>query len=143
MKKKPHRRTDLQKVIDEAVWINFRHRMTDYRVGVIQCEEGGCIIAHPEHSIFEKQYFEVLPADYQDMTYEHIASMGTDDDPLKHWEEIRGMVSVMDGEILRFILAMNIPLGKFIQYELACRGHDKDHKWVGFEEAKKIWINEN
>lgn len=140
MRKELHRKNDLQKAIDEAVWINFRHRTTDYRVGVIHCEEGGCIIAHPDHSTFEEEDFESLPTNYSDMSYDHIASIGMDEEPLKHWEEIRGMVSVIDGEILRFILAKNIPLEKLIRYELACRGHDKNHEWVGFEKAKKVWL---
>ena len=74
------------------------------------------------------------------MTYKHIASIGMDEDPLKHWEEIRRMVSVVDGEILRFVLAKNVPLEKLIRFELACRGYDKDHKWVGFEKAQKVWL---
>jgi len=142
MKKELHRRNDFQKAIDEAVWINFSHRTTDYRVGVIECEEGGCIIAHPNHSVFEKQYFEPLTSDYSDMSYDHIASIGMDKEPLKHWEEIRGMVSVVDGELLRFILAKNVPLEKLIRYELAARGYDKDHKWCGFEKAKKVWLTD-
>ncbi len=63
-----------------------------------------------------------------------------DEDPLHHFEEIRGMFSVMDGEILRFILEAKIPLEKFIRYELASRGFDKDHKWVGFEKVEEIWL---
>lgn len=50
------------------------------------------------------------------------------------------MFSIADGEVLRFILALNIPLEKFIRYELAARGYDEDHKWVGFPQAKKIWL---
>ena len=135
-----HKRNNLQKALDEALWINFRHRTTDYRVGVIESVKGGYIIAHPDHSLFEGEHFEMLPSDYSDMTYKHIASIAMDYDPLKHWEEIRGMVSVMDGEIVRFILDKKVPLEKFIRYELACRGYDKNHKWCGFEKAKKIWL---
>ncbi len=63
-----------------------------------------------------------------------------DEDPLPHFEEIRGMFSVLHGEILRYILEVKIPLDKFIRYELANRGYDKDHLWVGFEKAEEIWL---
>lgn len=130
----------LQKALDEALWINFRHRTTDYRVGVIQSIEGGYILAHPDHSDHKGQYFETLPIDYSNMTYDQIAAIGMDKDPLWHWEEIRGAFQILDGELLRFIIAKKVPLERMIRYELACRGHDKDHQWVGFEKAKKVWL---
>lgn len=129
------KRISFQKVIDEAVWINFRHRTTDYRVGVIENR-----IVHPKDKTFKGEHFEKLPEDYSTMTYNDIASIGMDEDPLKHWEEIRGMISVMDGELLRFILAKKVPIDKLIRYELTARGYDKDHKWCGFEKAKEIWL---
>lgn len=140
MEKELHKRNNLQKAIDEAVWINFRHRTTDYRVGVIESTSDGYIIVHPEHSTFKGEAFEILPTDYSEMSYKHIASIGMDEDPLKHWEEIRGMVTVIEGELLRFILEKKIPIDKLIRYELSCRGYDKDHKWCGFEKAKEIWL---
>lgn len=140
MTKKTHKRNNLQKALDEVVWINFRHRSTDYKVGVIQSVEDGYILAHPNHSVYENEHFEVLPIDYSNMSYDHIASIGMDEDPLKHWEKIRGMFQILDGELLRFTLAKKVPLEKMIRYELACRGYDKDHLWCGFEKAKKIWL---
>ena len=134
------KRLSLQKALDEAVWINFRHRVTRYLVGVIQSVEDGYILAHPDHSAYENEHFEVLPSDYSDMSYDHIASIGMDEDPLQHWEEIRGAFQILDGELLRFILAKKVPLEKIIRYELACRGYDKNHQWVGFEKAKKVWL---
>ncbi len=74
------------------------------------------------------------------MTYEHIVTIGMDRDPLRHWEEIRGMFTTMEGDLLRFIIEKKIPWEKIIRYELACRRHDKDHKWCGFEKAKEIWL---
>jgi len=50
------------------------------------------------------------------------------------------MLSVIHGEVLRFILSAKIPLEKFIKYELACRGYDKDFQWVGFDKAEAIWL---
>jgi len=40
----------------------------------------------------------------------------------------------------RFILHYGIPLERFIRYELACRGHNKEHQWCGYEKAKEIWL---
>ncbi len=142
MAKEPHKRNNLQKALDEAVWINFRHRTTDYKVGVIESVKGGYILAHPDHSMFEGEHFEPLPSDYSEMTYKHMTTIGMDEDPLKHWEEIRGAFQVLDGELLRFILAKKVPLKKMIRFELACRGYDKNHKWVGFEKAQKVWLSD-
>ena len=80
-----------------------------------------------------------LPKDYAGMLYDQIESIFTDSDPLRHWNEIKGMVSVTDHHVLRFILQMNIPIDKFIRYELESCGLDESGEWVGFEEAKKIW----
>ena len=52
------------------------------------------------------------------------------------------MISEMDGEILRFILKYKMPIERFIRYELASRGYDENHQWVGFEKAKAIWLQE-
>lgn len=67
---------------------------------------------------------------YAKMKYQHIGKIAQDDEPLYHWEEIRGLFSSFDGELLRHILHAKIPLEKFIRYELAS---------CGFEEAKQIW----
>jgi hypothetical protein len=53
------------------------------------------------------------------------------------------MVSTIDGEILRFIIAHNIALDKIIRHELALRGYDENHRWCGFDKAREIWLNEN
>lgn len=68
--------------------------------------------------------------------------MRMDKEPLPHLSEIIGTFSVMDGELLRFILHAKIPLEKLIRYELAMRGHDKNHRWCGFEKAEEIWLEE-
>jgi hypothetical protein len=61
-------------------------------------------------------------------------------DPLHHFEEIRDMFTIIDGEILRFILKYKMPLEKFIRNELVNRGHDENHKWIDFEKAEQIWL---
>jgi hypothetical protein len=50
------------------------------------------------------------------------------------------MFSIANGELLRFILAYNIPLEKLIRYSLSARGYDKNQHWVGFNKAKEIWL---
>jgi hypothetical protein len=140
MTKKAQKRNNLQKALDEAVWINFRHRATRYRVGVIQSVEGGYILAHPKHSVHENEHFEILPSDCSNMTYDHIASIGMDEDPLTHWEEIRGVFQILDGELLRFLLAKKVPLEKIIRYELACRGHNKNHQWVDLKKPRRFGL---
>jgi len=81
--------------------------------------------------------------DYSNMSYEDIGRIAQEFDPLPFWEKIRGMVALIDGETLRYILYAQIPLEKFIRFELAARGFDEKHRWCGFEKAEEIWLNEN
>ena len=94
---------------------------------------GDYFIVPVDHPSFEDCEFEALPEDHSNMTYDHIRHIGVDEDPLVHFEKIKGMFSVMHGEILRFILSHRVPLERFIRFELASRGHDENHQWVGFE----------
>lgn len=129
-----------QKAIDQAAWFNFEHRTSNQKYGVIQSSKGDYFVLPTDHVSFEGETFEKLPSDYSGITYDHIRSIGMDEDPLYHFDEICGMFSVIHGEILRYILEAKIPLEKFIRFELANRGYDKDHKWVGFEKAEEIWL---
>ena len=63
-----------------------------------------------------------------------------DRNPLWFWEELKGMFSTANGELLRYILAYDIPLEKLIRYSLSARGYDKEMQWVGFNKAKEIWL---
>lgn len=129
-----------QKAIDHALWLNFQERVSKIEHGVIPSFQGGYIVTPIDHPTFKGEVFEDLPADYTDMNYNDIKYIKADDDPLPHWETIFGMLSTTNGEILRYILAYNIPLEKLIRYELAMRGYDQNHQWVGFEEAEEIWL---
>ncbi|WP_299117537.1 hypothetical protein [uncultured Winogradskyella sp.] len=140
MTKKIRRQPSLEKAIDEAIWLNFKHRIKNKTFGVIQSIEGNYIITDVNHPTFIDEVFETLPLNYADMTYNHIKHISQDINPLSHFSEIKGMLSVMHGEILRYILSHRIPIEKFIRYELASRGHDEDHKWIGFERAEEIWL---
>ena len=84
-----------------------------------------------------------IAKDCSQINFEQISHIRMDEAPLLFWEEIAGMFSVVGGEFLRFILHTKIPLEKLIRYELATRGYDKNTQWVGFDKAKKIWLNDN
>lgn len=128
------------KAQDRALWLNFEHRLTHKRYIVVSSFKSGYFVVPNGYASSEDEQIEELPNGYSGMTYTHIQLIGMDVEPLNHWEEIKGMFSVMHGEILRFLLAYNVPLEKFIRMELANRGYDKDHLWVGFEKAREIWI---
>ena len=77
-----------------------------------------------------------------DLSYRKLDTIRQDEDPLAYWESIIGMVTTMDGEVLRYILKNRIPLDRIIRHELALRGFDKNHRWCGFDNAREIWLNE-
>lgn len=133
---------DRQKAIDQAMWLSFVHRTKGWTFGVVQSVEGGWFVTERTHPSFDESDFTSLPKDCANMDYNHIKRIGMDTEPLEHWEEIKGMFSVANGETLRFILHNSVPLERIIRFELAARGYDKDHRWVGFEKAKEIWLNE-
>ena len=140
MEEKTRTEITLQKAIDRALWLNFKHRTSNVKFKVLHSLDDHYLITIPERSIFDKDDFEVLPEDYSKMTYNHIKSIYSDMSLPIHWEEIKGKFATMDGEYLRFILHYKVPLEKFIRYELASRGHDEDHTWIGFEKAEEIWL---
>jgi len=84
--------------------------------------------------------FETLPDSYTSLSYDRIAEIFADHNPLWFWEELKGTLATLNGELLRFIIAYDIPLEKLIRYSLSARGYDKEMKWVGFDKAKEIWL---
>jgi len=138
--KKLLRYPNKQKAIDKALWLNFEYRTKSKTFGVIQSAQGEYLVVLTDTISFEGEAFEQLPKNYSKLSYKKIQMIAKDDDSLNHWEEIRGIFSVMDGEILRYILHSKIPMEKFIRFELASRGFDKDHNWCGFENAEDIWF---
>lgn len=128
-----------QKAIDLCLWQNCNHRYDD-NYGVILSTLGDYLVVPKDHPTFKGEDFEKLPKDYSKMDYKHIQHIAMDEDPLSHFEEIRGMFSTAHGELLRMILKTKLPLKKFIRYELACRGYDENFNWIGFEKAEKLWL---
>lgn len=130
--------------IDQAVWMNFQVR--NKGVAPFLVVEGAnkdlVVVSRDVLALFKDPIEHPLFGDYIPMDYDHIEMIAMDKNPPEPWEIIRGMFSTLDGEILRYILHMDIPLEKFIRYELAARGFDKEHRWCGFEKAKEIWLEE-
>ncbi|WP_299213515.1 hypothetical protein [uncultured Dokdonia sp.] len=128
------------KAIDNALWLNFEHRTTDKVYGVVQSIEQDYLIIPKDHPTVFGETFEILPDSYTSLDYDRIAEIFADRNTLWFWEELQGMFSTANGELLRFILAYDIPLEKLIRYSLSARGYDKDQNWVGFDKAKEIWL---
>lgn len=128
-----------QKAIDSALWLTFKFRKEKKVFGVKWLRKTN------EHQVVELENRKQrsllrFSESYRQIHYLEISEICKDIDPLPHWEDLRGMFSSADGELLRFILEYNVPLEKFIRFELASRGHDKNSQWVGFEKAYEIWL---
>ena len=136
---------ELSKAKDYATWLNFTYRTQNIQpFFVINGSDDNYAVVSDD--VWE-EYFSELPThpldeSYDGMSYKEIRTLVCDRDPLKHWEELHGAFSTMDGELLRFILHTNIPLKKFIRHELANRGYDENHRWCGFDRAREIWLKE-
>ena len=130
-----------EKAIHHAHWMNFKYRVAKIISGIISGPDDNYSVCE-EITAQEMQttFLDILSNDYTNLTYKQIENLRIDKDPAKPWEEINGLFSTADGEILRYIIKMKIPLEKLIRYELASRGHDENHRWCGYEKAKKIWM---
>lgn len=131
--------SSLQRAIDVAMWMNFKYRLSERSYGVI-LDKKTKLYEVVETNGRRKSTLVEIPFDYSTMSYEQIQTLRTIVNPLRHWEEITGLFSSTHGEILRFIIANKIPLEKLIRYELAIRGYDLNHIWVGNDKAGKIWL---
>lgn len=133
--------SDRQKAIDHALWLNFKYRIANIRFGVIHGPENDWAVCERATADEMGQTFlKVMPDDHSKMNYRDIRHIRMDRESLPHWETITGMFSVVDGEILRYLLHAKIPMEMFIRYELAARGYDKNHRWCGFDKAEEIWL---
>ncbi len=132
---------DQQKAIDHAMWLNFKYRIAGIVFGVIHGPENNWAVCEQATADeMEMTFLDILPKDFSRLNNKQLDAVRQDQEPLPFWSELVGMVSVADGEILRFILENNIPLDKIIRHELALRGFDKNHRWCGFAKAKEIWL---
>ena len=133
-----------QKAIDHCLWLNFKYRIAGIRFVVLNGPDN--IFAVCEQATAEEmemKFLDILPENHSQLSYKQLDVIRQDQEALPVWESIIGIVSVVDGEILRYILENKIPLDKIIRHELALRGFDKNHRWCGFDRAREIWIDEN
>lgn len=131
------------KAIDHALWLNFKYRIAGIAFGVIHGSKRDFAVCEEATANEMKEVFlDVLPTDYSEISYRKLDVIRQDIAPLPHWESIIGMISTMDGEVLRYILNNKIPIDHIIRHELAIRGFDKNHRWCGFNKAREIWLNE-
>lgn len=129
-----------EKAIDHAMWLNFKYRIAGIVFGVIHGPDNNWAVCEEATAKeMEMIFLDILPKDYVELSYRQLDYIGMDDNPLPHWEKLRGIISVVDGEILRYILYNKIPIDRLIRHELALRGYDKNHRWCGFEKAREIW----
>ncbi len=133
--------TSKQKAIYHATWMNFKYRVAKIVSGVIHGPDDNFAVCEQiTAQEMNTSFLDILPKEYSDISYEAIQELRTDDNPPKPWEEINGLFSTVDGELLRYIIKMKIPLEKLIRYELASRGYNEEHRFCGFEKAKEIWL---
>ena len=130
-----------QKAIDHAMWLNFKYRIAKINFGVIHGPDNNwAVLEEATSEELELPFLDILPKDYSEMTYDDIRHIRIRNDSLPFWDKITGILSVVDGEILRYILHAKIPLEKLIRHELASRGYDENHRWCGFDKASEIWL---
>lgn len=133
--------SNLDKARDRALWLEFEHRNVPKQFVVFDGPEDNYAVADlqtAEEMDITHQYYS-LPENYQHLSYRDLKGIAGDPEMLSHWESILGKFSVMEGELLRFILEYQIPLEKIIRHELGSRGFDRNNQWVGFEKSREIW----
>ncbi|MFC4634639.1 hypothetical protein ACFO3O_12010 [Dokdonia ponticola] len=91
------------KAIDHALWLNFEHRTTHKEYGVVESIIHDYAVIPKIYPIVSGQAFEVLPDSYTSLSYDRIAEIFTDRNSLWFWEELQGMFSTANGELLRFV----------------------------------------
>src|SRR5690554_1178666 len=113
-----------QKAIDHCLWLNFKYRIANIRFGVLHGPDNNWAVCEEATAQeLEMEFLDILPENYSLMDYDDIRHIRMDRDVLPHWDAIVGMISVTDGEILRYIIHAKIPLEKLIRHELAGRGY--------------------
>lgn len=135
---------NLDKARDRALWLEFEYRNIPKHFMVFDGPENNFAVADlqtaEEMDIHSHHYS--LPETYEHLSYEELKEISRDTQMLEHWEDLLGKFSVMEGELLRFVLQYKVPLEKIIRHELANRGFDQGGQWIGFDEAEKYWTKE-
>lgn len=133
--------SDLDQAIDRAVWLQFENRSTGKKFVVYDGPADNYAVSDLQtaQEMEMDTHFYSLPDSYFNLSHERLDAIAKDTDMLQHWEELLGKFSVMEGELLRFIIRFQIPVEKLICHELSNRGFDQNNQWVGFKASKKIW----
>lgn len=134
---------DYIKAWNIVLWLNFNHQEHGNLFSIVDGEGADFYVVSQD---VLKRFINPIKVEF-DPNYEGLAPVvidhiRSDPHPLEHWQEILDMFSVMDGDILRFIISHHIPLEKFIRHELGARGYDENGHWIGFDKAKKLWTTE-
>lgn len=127
--------SDPAKAVDFALWLKFKYRM-DKREFIIQEEAPDSYRVVPSDGMQKSKI--LIPENYSDMDYKEIETIHKDLTPLNHWQELGEIISNGHDELLRFILFYQVPLEKWVRYELASRGYDNQYHWLGVEKSKEV-----
>lgn len=130
-----------EKAIHHCLWFNFKYRIAGICFGIIDGPDNNFAVCEQATADeMDMTFLDILPKNHSQLSYKQLDVIRQDQEPLPFWESIVGIVSIVDGEILRYILENEIPLNKIMRHELALRGFDKNHRWCGFNNARKIWL---
>lgn len=135
---------DLNNAIDRAVWLQFEHRNADRKFVVYDGPADNYAVSDllTAQEMELDNHFYPLPDSYKNLSYERLEAIAKESYMLEHWENLLGKFSVMEAELLRFILLYKVPAEKLIRHQLANRGFDQNNQWVGFDASKEIWQND-
>ena len=133
--------SDLNNAIDRAVWLQFKYRNAGRYFVVYDGPEDNFVVSDLQtaQEMELDNYFYPLADSYKNLSYERLQAIAKESYILEHWEKLIGKFSVMEAELLRFILKCEIPVEKLIRHELANRGFDHNGQWIGFEASKEFW----
>ncbi|MBN8643452.1 MAG: hypothetical protein J0L86_16695 [Flavobacteriales bacterium] len=133
--------SDLNNAIDRAVWLQFKYRNAKRYFVVYDGPEDNFVVSDLQtaQEMEMDNHFYPLTDSYKNLSYERLQAIAQQTNMLEHWEDLLGKFSVMEAELLRFVLLYEIPLEKLIRHELANRGFDHNGQWIGFEASKEFW----
>jgi hypothetical protein len=135
---------DLNNAIDRVVWLQFQYRNQERYFVVYDGPADNYAVSDllTAQEMELDNHFYPLPDSYKNLSYERLEAIAKESYILEHWENLLGKFSVMEAELLRFILLYQVPVEKLIRHQLANRGFDQNNQWVGFDTSKEIWQND-
>ena len=57
-------------------------------------------------------------------------------------EELQGILQIADDSTIYAALKAGLDFGQILREQAADRGMDADGKWIGFDAAKKYWLEQ-